>query len=298
MKTPAVPTHTIPLILIVLVLTIGARFEAAQEVTEPVDGRLAQTQLSAAREAPASLQAPAALDVLKTSIKAMQLQDSLLAGYCYQKTIVVQSLGDDLSTKKTEERLVEVTSIPHGPDLEVLVAVDGKRVSEKERQKSEAEQRQRSKRGDSQLKMRSEDLVAQFDWSFAGTEKVNGRPATVLAFRPKPGAVYDGNDPKAEKFMRKVSGRVWVDDAEFAIARMEFKSLGSVKSLGGLFWTVNSFFVREERKRLPEGVWIDSSGEYFIDAKALLVKRIVRRQVTHTHNYRKCSEPEPVPGQG
>jgi len=188
--------------------------------------------------------------------------------------------------------------MPHGPDLEVLVSINGKPISEKERQKREADQKQRAKRGETQLSMRSEDLITQFDWSYAGREEVNGRPATILAFKPKPGATYDGNDSKAEKFMRKVSGRVWVDDEESTIARMEFRSLGPVKSLGGLYWTVNSFFVREERKRLPEGLWIDYSGEYFIDAKALVIKRIVRRQIVHSDNFRRCSGAKSASSQG
>jgi hypothetical protein len=243
-----------------------------------------------AHEHGATQDSSAALELLKTSIKEMQLQDSLLAGYCYLKTVVVEFLNNDLVTKKSEERLVEVTSIPHGTDIEVLVAVNGKRISEKERQKSEAEQRRRAQGGATQLSLSSEDLITQFDWSFAGMEQVNGRPAAVLSFKPKPGAVYKGKDPKADKFMKKVGGRVWVDDAEHAISRIEFKSTEPVKSVGGLLWTLNSLFVREERKRLPEGVWIDSTGEYFVDATALVVKRIVRRSTTRTHNYRKCSD--------
>jgi hypothetical protein len=239
-------------------------------------------------------QQPSALELLKISINEMQRQDSLLAGYCYLKTVVVEFLDNNLSIKKSEERLVEVTSIPHAPDIEVLVAVNGKRISEKERQKRETEQRQRSQSGSTQLNMSSEDLITQFEWSFGGAEQVNGRAATILHFRPMPGAVYKGSDPKADKFMKKVGGRVWVDDGEHAISRIEFKSTEPVKSVGGLLWTLNSLYVREERKRLAEGLWIDSTGEYFVDATALLVKRIVRRSIMHTHNYRKCSGTEPV----
>jgi len=300
------------LILPLLVLsgsTTGTAPQAAQEPQVPRDSAAVQqsqagrtslpAQKPAVAEAPSAVRKPsvsqsssAALDLLKASIKEMQLQDSLLAGHCYLKTVVVDFLDGDLAKKKSEERLVEVTSIPHGTDIEVLVAVNGKRVSEKERVKREAQQRERSQRGETEFKLNSEELITQFDWSFADTERVNGRPATILSFKPKPGAVYKGTDPKAEKFIRKVGGRVWVDDAERAIARIEFKSTEPVKSVGGFFWTLNSFFVREERKRLPEGVWIDSTGEYFIDASALVVKRIVRRSTMYTHNYRHCSDPE------
>jgi hypothetical protein len=237
-------------------------------------------------------QQPSALELLKLSINEMQRQDSLLGGYCYLKTVVVEFLNSNLSAKKSEERLVEVTSIPHGPDIEVLVAVDGKRISEKERQKREAEQRQRAQSGSTQLNLSSDDLITQFEWSFGGAEEVNGRAATILHFRPMQGAVYKGSDPKADKFIKKISGRVWVDDGEHAISRIEFKSTVPVKSVGGLLWTLNSLYVREERKRLAEGVWIDSTGEYFVDATALMVKRIVRRSIMHTHDYRRCSNTE------
>ncbi|MCX5801800.1 MAG: hypothetical protein NTX17_10510 [Candidatus Eisenbacteria bacterium] len=285
---------TILLACLFLILSSASRTNA---------GSAAGTPSKAEPPAPAPMATPsqhpgAALEILKAAIGEMQLQDSLLAGYRYLKTAVVEFLDDDLVTKKSEERLLEVTSIPHGPDAEVLIAVNGKRISEKERQKSEAEQKRRAQDGGAQLNLSSEDLVAQFDWSFAGTERVNGRPATILSFRPKPGAIYKGGDPRAEKFIRKVTGRVWVDDAERAMSRIEFSSTEPVKSFGGLFWTLDSLFVREERQRLPEGVWIDSTGEYFVDATALVVKRIVRRSTSHTHNYKRGPDGEPASGSG
>jgi hypothetical protein len=230
---------------------------------------------------------PDPVGLLKRSIKAMERQDSLLADYRYMKTVVMEHLNRDLEVKKKEERLVEVTSVPRGPDVEVLVAVDGKPVSEEERKKREDEQRQGRSGGTARPSLSAEDLISQFDWTFAGTERVDGRPATVLCFRPKAGAVYRGKDSNTEKLIKKVCGRVWVDDEESVITRIEFESTGQVKSAAGLFWTVRSFSVREERTRLEDGVWIDSNGEYFIDATALLVKSIVRRSKTHTHDYEK-----------
>jgi hypothetical protein len=222
----------------------------------------------------------------------MERQDSLLAGYCYTKTVITEHLTGDLATKKKEERVVDVVSIPHGPDTEVLVSVDGTPISRKEREKREAESRKLQARGAVQPKLRAEDLITQFDWVFDGTEQMNDRPATILRFSPKPGAVYEGPDSNAEKFLRNVAGRVWVDDQENVISRIEFRSTGPVKSLGGFLWLLHSFAVKEERTRLDEGVWIDSAGEYFLDATVLLVKKIVRRSTTRTHNYRKCSSNE------
>ncbi|MBN1504686.1 MAG: hypothetical protein JW952_06485 [Candidatus Eisenbacteria bacterium] len=228
--------------------------------------------------------------MLERSIEAMERQDSLLADYCYMKTVVTEHLDRKLNVKKREEQLVRVTSVPRGPDVEVVVAVNGKPLSEKEK-RDEADRRKRQSGGAAQAHLRPEDLLTQFDWSFAGTERVNGRPATVLRFRPRPGAVYDGKDSNAEKLLKKVCGRLWVDDEELVITRVEFESTGQVKSMGGVFWTVRTFSVREERKRLDDGVWIDSAGEYFVDATALLVKSIVRRSTMHTHGYEKPLRP-------
>jgi len=228
---------------------------------------------------------PDPVELLKRSITAMERQDSLLADYRYMKTVVTEHLDRSLAVKKREERLIEVTSVPRGPDVEVPVAVDGKPVSEKERKKREAGQRQSG--GAIQARLSSEDLISQFDWSLGGAERVDGRPATVLCFRPRPGAVYRGKDSNTGKFLKKVSGRVWVDDEEFVITQIAFESTGQVKSAGGLFWTVRSFSVKEKRARLEDGVWIDSEGEYFVDATALLVKSVIRRSKMHTHGYEK-----------
>ena len=263
--------------MILVCAATGAPAPAVQATADPA-------QVSSPRQPE-----PSALEILKASIEEMKLQDSLLAGLCYDKTVIVNFLDGDLETKKSEERLITVTSIPHGPDLEILMAVDGKPTSSKERQKSLLEQKERGKSGSPRLDLSSDDLISQFEWTLAGSEEVNGRPSTILSFKPKPGAVYKGSDARAGKFIKKVRGRIWVDDQERVISRMEFKSTAPIKAFGGFLWTLNSLSVTEERRRLPQGVWIDSTGEYFIDAKALVVKRIVRRQTMRTHDYRRCS---------
>jgi hypothetical protein len=65
----------------------------------------------------------------------MERQDSLLADYRYMKTVVTEHLDGSMSVKKREERLVEVTSVPRGPDVEMPVTVDEtvSRRKEKER---------------------------------------------------------------------------------------------------------------------------------------------------------------------
>jgi len=227
------------------------------------------------------------VDLVKRSIKAMERQDSLLTDYRYKKAVVTEYLDRDLDVKKKEERLLEVTSVPRAPDVEVVISINGKPLSEKEIEKSERERRRGRSGRSIRPTLNGEDLLTQFDWSFAGSDRVSGRPATVLSFRPKPGAVYKGSDSNAEKLLKKGSGRVWIDDEEFVITRVEFEFSGEMKSMAGLLWTLRSLRVKEERKRLDDGVWIDSEGEYFIDATALLVKSVVRHLTSHTYGYEK-----------
>jgi hypothetical protein len=223
---------------------------------------------------------PDALEILRLSIKEMKRQDSLLAGYVCLKTVITEHLNEDLSPKRTETKLFEVTSVPDGPDIEILVSVDGEPVPEKEREKS------KSKQESGHWELSSEELLELFDWNIGGRELVNDRPSTVLRFEPRPGAVYEGDNPKTEKFVTSVHGKAWVDDKEHVISRIEFASTKPIKSLAGIFWTLHSFHVIEERQRLPGGVWIDSKGEYFVDATALFFKKIRRRSVMHTHDYK------------
>ncbi len=254
------------------------RSSAAIDETENVGGMLDSTS--------------EALELLRLSIEEMKRQDSRLAGYTYLKTVVVEHLNKDLTPKKSETRLFEVTSVPDGPDIEVLVAVDGDSVSEKEILKSRTEQEKGKKKADGQIELESEELITLFDWTTDGHESVNGRPATILRFQPKPGAIYEGDDPETEKFLKNVQGRAWVDDEEFVISRIEFESKRPIKSFGGLLWTLHSFRAAEERKKLPTGVWIDSTGEYFIDATALFFKRIRSHSAMHTHDHSPPSSVE------
>ena len=74
-------------------------------------------------------------------------------------------------------------------------------------------------------------LPENYDFEFAGTEQVAGRPAYILEVRPK----------RNEKYLFR--GRIWVDAEDYALARAEGKPAKKPS-----FWTKSVDFVQVYQK--------------------------------------------------
>jgi hypothetical protein len=117
------------------------------------------------------------------------------------------------------------------------------------------------------------DLLGRFQFTLAGRETVNGRPSLVVDFRPADKRVPVRNFK--DHFINKAAGRVWVDEADYALARAELRLTRRVNVVGGLVGAVWKFTYSFDRERTPEGLWFARHVDWHLEGREVFINRIV-----------------------
>jgi hypothetical protein len=196
--------------------------------------------------------------------------------YAYdKKSVVVERDEKDEVLKKTE-RLFRV-SLVSGLPFARLVQVEGRDLTAKELEKENQREtafRQRVSGTDLKKKARGKEALAtreladQFEFTVVERAVIEGRPTLKVEFKPAAGMAEKS---MMDKVMRRVSGVLWVDEAEAELTRLEAKVKGPVP-LGwfGAIGSLNRFEANVERRRLADGTWVNSRSRFFIDARKLI----------------------------
>jgi hypothetical protein len=158
----------------------------------------------------------------------------------------------------------------------------------REHEKNAAEREDKAKR---RAENRNEDDLTLSDvlrvcqFVNARREPFRGGEALVYDFEPRPGAKPKG---RLESWIRKLRGRVLVDEEAKQILRLEARVEDAVKMGGGLVFSVRrgSSFAFEQALVNGE-VWLPSAAEVSLSARFLLLKGYDIRQVHRFSDYRK-----------
>jgi len=132
------------------------------------------------------------------------------------------------------------------------------------------------------------DLLKRFDFSLAGREVINGRPTLVVDFKPANRKLPERSIK--DRFINKASGRVWLDETDYAVAKADLRLSEKVNVIGGLVGAVSKFTLTIERERTPEGLWFIREQEWHLEGREVFV----RRKVDYHEEYkdvRKVQEP-------
>ena len=139
-------------------------------------------------------------------------------------------------------------------------------------------------------------ILDRYDFRAVAREDVAGRTAIVLEFQPRAGE----RAMEGDRYLRRLGGRIWVDEAEQEIVRTEIANLAPLKVGGGLGASVSALSFRIDFRKVDDAVWLPSEDETLVSGRALLFKKF-RRRVRRTYgNYRRFSvdseeSPSPSP---
>jgi hypothetical protein len=117
------------------------------------------------------------------------------------------------------------------------------------------------------------DLLDRFSFSLVGRDSSGDRPALILDFQPA-----DTKQPVRQfkdRFINRAAGRVWVDEADFAIARAELRLSEPVHVVGGLVGTVRRFNLSLVRDRTAEGLWHSSTVYWRLEGRQLFARKVI-----------------------
>ncbi len=245
---------------------------------------------------------PEASAILKEVIENLDHVQAGREDYTATKTVVNQELDDRGQVKKRDERTYHAFYLS-GRRVEKLVAVNGRALSEsmakKEEQRIEKlirDNQARLARGsaaDSRAAAKPNDddepdaarILRLCRFVNGRRETFRGREVLVYDFEPRPEAKARG---RVESWIKKLAGRIRVDEAARQMVRLEARVTDSLKVGGGLFFSVRKGSSMVLEQDLVKGeMWLPTYAEVHASARFLVLKGMTTHQTQTFSDYRK-----------
>jgi len=130
-----------------------------------------------------------------------------------------------------------------------------------------------------------DDVFRVFDVRMIGRETLEGHPTIVFSLTPRAGAkprTRDGN------IMRNFSGRAWISESDYELARLDLEAIDNVSFGFGLLARVHKGSQASFRRRkVNDEVWLPAMATYTGSARVALVKVMRRGGVMEFSDYKK-----------
>jgi hypothetical protein len=221
-------------------------------------------------------------------VGAQRQREDAVSRYAYDAAERREEMDREGRVRRRETRAFEVFHV-RGRPVRRLVARDSRPLGPKEAAREERRARElaeslRSGRAARELPgVRISRILERYDFTSAGREEVDGRCAWALDFEARPGdARLEG-----DHLLRRLAGRVWIDEEDRAVARVEVRNTAGLRFALGLGASVRSLSFRAEFRRLEEGAWLPRSVEAVVAGRKLLFRSFRVRTTTTYSNYRR-----------
>jgi len=228
---------------------------------------------------------------MRQSLDRMMLSEKKLEDYGFSRRVHRKEMNSDGSVKK-EERLLLRRELFEGEFATFLIEKNG--VATTPAQRAEAESQLRAGRASSKSRKRAsgrsnedawiEEFPEALDYTQEGEETINGRKVWVLRCEPRPG--YKPKNMRAKVF-EKMRGKVWIDQAEKDMVRVDAEMFDSVGVGFGVLGKIDKgtrFHL--DRIRTSEGIWLTSKTDVRFAVRIMLVKYLFNEIVSETFDYR------------
>ena len=232
--------------------------------------------------------------------------------YTYLDREVEHKLDGKGQIKSTEVKTYEILEI-YGEQVQRLIAKDDKPLDAKEAAKEEEkiqkiidkrknesedarrkrEQKAEKEREDGRKFVR--EVADAYDFKLVGTEQVGGRPAWVIDGEPRPGF-----EPhmKESKFLSKFHGRVWIDQGDLQLSKMDIEAIDTV-SVGWVLARIHKGTrVVLEQTRVNDEVWLPRHLAFKLDARVALFKGFNLDGEQEYRDYKKFRTSSKIVGMG
>lgn len=190
-------------------------------------------------------------------IGAQKRHEEALNRYTYDELEVREELDGKGAVKKRRSRLFEVFHVKGRPvrklTAESDLALSPQRRAEVEREVAKkvasilAGETVAERPG-----VRLSAILERYDFRAIAREPVDGRPALLLEFTPRPGT----RALERDSMLRRLTGRIWVDEDERQIVRAHIRNLEPVKFALGIGGKLSRVDLDLRFRKLEEGVWL------------------------------------------
>ncbi len=283
----------LPSLLLLASLSFVAQDLAAQDATAPQSAPAAADQAAPVvpaldlKPGPEGKLPPEQMQQLFRTVADKDLENQKLErNYTYIEREVQKNLDGKGQVKSTEIKTYEILEI-YGEQVQRLIEKDDKPLDAKEaakeeekvqkiidKRKNESEE-DRTKRTKKEEKDREDgrkfvrEVADAYDFKLVGTELVDGRSAWAIDAEPRPG--FEPHTKEA-KFLSKIHGRVWIDQGDLQLAKMDVETLDTL-SFGLVLARIHKgtrFLLQQTR--VNEEVWLPKLLDYKFDARVALLK--------------------------
>jgi hypothetical protein len=221
-------------------------------------------------------------------VAAQRQREEALSRYTYDVTETREDLDARGRARRRQTRGFEVFFV-RGRPVRRLVQRDGRPLPPKERAREDARARALAEdvgagRAATELAgVRLSRVLERYDFAFSAREERDGRCALVFDFAARPGRFALERDA----VLRKLAGRLWVDEEERAVARVAVRNTEGLRFALGLGATVSSLGFEAEFARMEDGVWLPRRIEAVAEGRKFLFKGFRTRTTTAFSGYRR-----------
>jgi hypothetical protein len=214
--------------------------------------------------------------------KTLRSDDELLRNYTFTEREVRMELDRSGETKTTDLNVYQVFP-DRGKLYRRLISRNGIALSQTELEKEDRDQEtMNSQASRDDAKIRSE-LFEIYDIRVQSREQIAGSPTVVLSFRPRPG--YKPQS-KLASLLTHVSGRVWVNESDHQLVRVDAEVVDPV-SYGWFLGSLNQGTrLMAERQKVQSGVWLPARLE-ILESRRVLLKSTAVHEVHKYSDLRK-----------
>ncbi len=117
------------------------------------------------------------------------------------------------------------------------------------------------------LNLLTPDMLAKYVFTLVARTTVNGRTAFEVDFTPKKRS--SSGKTVVDRILNQAAGKLWIDAAEFELARAQVHLDSEILFGGGILGSVKKAFFMLERTRLPDGIWFDQRTRTDYEARKL-----------------------------
>jgi hypothetical protein len=232
--------------------------------------------------------------------------------YTYVDREVEHKLDGKGQIKSTEVKTYDILEI-YGTPVQRLIEKDDKPLAAKEAAKEEEKiqkiidkrrnesDQDRKKREEKELKQREEgrkfvrEVADAYVFTLVGTEDIGGRQAWVIDGEPRPG--FEPHMKEA-KFLSKFHGRVWIDQGDLQLAKMDIEAIDTV-SVGWVLARIHrGTRVMLEQTRVNDEVWLPRHVTFKVDARVALFKGFNINGEQEYRDYKKFRTSSKIVGMG
>jgi hypothetical protein len=212
--------------------------------------------------------------------------------HTYRRSAISEDLDSDGKAEETN-KLVYKAIIIGDRAYERLITKNGSPLSgedlEKEQKKEKGfRAKQKEKKNDDRIPF-DRKLANRYKFTLEGSEKLGGRPSYILRFKPRKDKELP-DDKMADVVLNALFGKVWIDEQDFAVAKIQAALAHTVRIGLGVAATIKKAHLQLDIRKEENGTWLPTFMKSYIWGRTLLFKPIRNRNTSRFLDFKIASE--------